>query len=104
MTVSRRGEHPETVVWETRLAGEGAQGGPAGAVVEVVQGVDEVRCGPVWQVGPGQRAHVPSRPRARLGSGCPVLSAAVNRGADGSRFVVSIPRSRSRGHVQEEPP
>ena len=53
-----RGEHlGDGGVGDTGLAGEGAQGGPAGAVVEVVQGRDEVAVRAGGEVGPGERAH-----------------------------------------------
>ena len=53
----------ETVVWEMPgLAGEGAQGGPAGAVVEVVEGVDEVpvRTWRPGRVGEARSCHHPA--------------------------------------------
>ena len=64
----------ETVVWETPVSrGEGAQGRPAGAVVEVVERVDEVAVRPGGQVRAGEcaHAHLRSRQSRDLPSGLP---------------------------------
>ena len=58
--------------------GHDPQAGPAGPVVEVVEGVDEVAVGAGRELGPGQSGHVTSTPCSRLrlrmraaGWGCP---------------------------------
>ena len=76
----------ETVVWETPVSrARRAQRGPAGAVVEVVEGVDEVAVGSGRELGPGKCAHVVSvrrgpETRPPDSTAAPVLSTVLSTG------------------------
>ena len=88
----------ETVVWETPgLAGEGAQGGPAGAVVEVVQGEDQVAMRTGWEVGSGERAHRPDLAVAAMASESGTCWCASVAARLSSR-AATVPWSSRRAH------
>ena len=96
---ARRGEHRRDggVAAAGRL-GQGAQAGPAGAVVQVVEGLDQVAVGAGREVGARQGGHGPPSPLTDSRSDCPVLSGVVNRVRGGTSVVVSTPRPRRGPH------
>ena len=96
----RRGEHlGDGGVGDAGLAGEGAQGRPAGAVVEVVEGGDEVAVRAGWQVGAGECAHrAPAAVAAiaRLSGTCSRASAAARLSSRAGHGPLAVTQRRLR--------